>query len=54
VRGRTGGQKSSWRSTMISAGLNVLVAILSRHSNIQRAGSWKVGDIQNQLIIVVV
>jgi hypothetical protein len=45
VRGRTGGQKSSWRSTMISAGLNVLVAILSRNSKIQRVGSWKVGDV---------
>jgi hypothetical protein len=40
--GPTGGQKSSWRSTIISAGLNVLVAILSRHSKIKRAGFWKV------------
>jgi hypothetical protein len=30
---------------MISAGLNVLVAILSRHSKTQRVGSSKVGDI---------
>jgi hypothetical protein len=30
---------------MISAGLNVLVVILSRDSKVQRVGSWKVGDV---------
>jgi hypothetical protein len=30
---------------MISAGLNVLVAILSRHSKMQSVGPWKVGDV---------